>query len=179
MAKTSYSKAKGRSNTPGGFAGVPRAVIKTHDYQLLNGNSVKLLLELASQYRGSNNGDLTVAYSLLRERGFNSKDTITRAMRELIKSGLVIKTREGVFTNPGGRCALYALAWQPIDECKDKGLDVAPTTTPPRKFSLEINRNPCPVYGQGSSLKSGRPRAKDSKGRFSSSLKSGRLTAVT
>ena len=49
----------------------------------------------------------------------------------------LVKTRTGQFTNPGGVCALYAITWQPIDECKGKKLHVAPTNTPPRKFSLE------------------------------------------
>ena len=34
---------------------------------------------------------------------------------------------------------LYALTWQPIDECRGKNLELSPTTTAPRKFSLEQN----------------------------------------
>ncbi len=53
---------------------------------------------------------------------------------------MIIKTRQGFFMNPGGRCALYALTWLPIDECQGKKLEVNSTTTPPRKFSMEQNK---------------------------------------
>jgi hypothetical protein len=110
---------------------------------------------LASQYRGNNNGDLTIAYSLLKDRGFKSKGTIERSRDELLNANLIIKTREGRFTNPGGVCALFALTWQAIDECDGK-LEVKSTTTPPRQFSLENNKTPRPETGHGSTSKQGR-----------------------
>jgi len=48
-----------------------------------------------------------------------------------------LKTRNGRFINPGARCALYALTWQPVDECIGKKLEISATKTPPRKFSVE------------------------------------------
>ena len=143
---------KNKQHIKGGFSGIPRVVMDHPDYIGLSGNAVKLLNELARQYRGNNNGDLTVAYSLLKHRGFNSKDTIKLRVNELIAAGLVIKTREGRFANPNGVCALYALTWQPIDECGGR-LEVSETTVPPRKFSLENNKTPRPETGQGSSQK--------------------------
>jgi len=118
------------------FAGIPRIVMDTDDYKNLNGNAVKLLLELAYQYRGTNNGDLSAAYSQMKSRGFRSKETLTNALKSLQVANLIVRTREGQFTNPGGRCALYALTWQPIDECNSK-LDMNTTRTPLRKFSME------------------------------------------
>ncbi len=164
--------------TKGGFAGIPRLVMDSSDYLNLSGNAVKLLIELCRQYRGNNNGDLTIAYSLLKHRGFNSKDTIKRASKELLAANMIVLTRTGRFTNPNGRCALYALSWQPIDECGGK-LEVNSTTTPSRKFSLENNKTPRPETGHGSSLKQVREQARNSKGQYSSSLKQGRLTVVT
>ena len=41
--------------------------------------------------------------------------------------------------NPGARCALYAIAWQSIDECKGK-IDVRPTLRPPRAFPSRTNK---------------------------------------
>jgi len=170
-------RSKGRSDYPGGFAGIPRMVMKHPDYQNLSGGAVKLLVELAGQYRRGNNGDLTAAYSVLRKRGFGSKGAISRAVQELQKAGMIIQTRAGRFINPGGHCALYALTWQPIDECPGKGLEVEPTTTPPRKFTLE-NKKPGPQRGLGSVHKPGRPRPRDEEGRFSSVHKPGRLRVV-
>ena len=62
---------------------------------------------------------------------------------------LIIRTREGVFLNPGGRCALYALAWLPIHDCPGKALEVLPTTTPPLKLSMLKNKMPGPVSVPG------------------------------
>jgi len=86
---------KGKQYIKGGFSGIPRIVMDHLDYLNLSGNAVKLLNELARQYRGNNNGDLTVAYSLLKNRGFNSKGTVERSRDELLKVELIIKTREG------------------------------------------------------------------------------------
>lgn len=179
MAKAKKSKYA----IKGGFSGIPRVVMDHPDYLNLSGNAVKLLNELARQYRGNNNGDLTLAYSLLKNRGFRSKGTIERNRDELIQARLVTKTREGRFANPRGVCALYALTWHPIDECNNK-LDVNPTIRPPRQFSvenisLENNKNPRPTIGHGSPSKQGRQREKDSQGRYVSPSKQGRLTVVT
>ena len=116
------------------FAAIPRGVMDNPDYKSVSGNGVKLLVELAYQYRGYNNGDLTTAFSVLKNRGWSSRQTIDRAKKELLKHGLILQTREGKFLNPGGRCALYALTWLPVDECQGKDLEVKPTNTPPRTF---------------------------------------------
>lgn len=129
--------AKGRGGAPGGFAGIPRIVMDHSDYQGLSFTCKALLLDMAYQYRGNNNGDLTVVFAVLKRRGWKREATINNAVKKLLAANLVILTREGRFSNPGSRCNLYALTWQPVDECKGKGLEVQPTTTPPRKFSME------------------------------------------
>ena len=156
---------KAKNSIKGSFSGIPRVVMDHPDYKNLSGNAVKLLNELARQHRGHNNGDLTMAYSLLKDRGFKSKGTIERARDELLNANLIIKTREGRFTNPGGMCALYALTWQAIDECGGK-LEVNSTTTPPRKFSLENSKIPRPEIGHGSTSKQGRQRQRNEQGQY-------------
>jgi len=122
------------------FNGIPRIVIHSKDYKNLPGNAVKLLMAIIHQYRGRNNGDLTAAYSVMKRWGFNSKQTLSNAINALLGAGLIVRTRTGRFMNPGGVCALYALAWQPVDECPGKRLEMEATNTPPRKFSLEQNK---------------------------------------
>ncbi|NVJ48576.1 MAG: hypothetical protein HWE07_15685 [Cytophagia bacterium] len=127
---------KGRFASPsGGFANLPRVVLASADYVQLSFSAKALLVELAQQYRGSNNGDLTAAEHILKKRGFRSKTTILKAINELIRFNLVVKTRQGKFLNPGGVCSLYALTWLPIDECNGKH-DMKPTIGPYRKFRL-------------------------------------------
>ena len=151
------------------FAGIPRIVMENPDYVNLSYSSKALLFELAYQYRGKNNGDLTVAWGVMSKRGFKSKETLGRLTDQLLRSNLVLRTREGRFTNPGGVCALYALTWQPIDECSGKGLEVKSTITAPRLFSKEINKTPGPENGLGSVHKLVRGRSRDGQGRYSSS----------
>lgn len=161
----SYGKSKGRKEKRR-FAAIPHAVLDHPDYMKLKGGAVKLLNELVRQYNGKNNGDLTVAYSLLKNRGFNSKDTIGKAKNELLEAGLIVQTRQGRFINPGSKCDLYALAWHSIDECPAKGLEMKSTRSPYRQFSLE---KPSPKTGTDSNQKTGRQRARGENGRFISS----------
>ena len=138
MAKTRLN-IKGRRNQ-GRFMGIPHIVLENPDYYNLSTKSKALLIEIAYQYNGKNNGDMTVARKILKARGWNRNATITSAIKELMTANLIVRTREGFFQNPSSRCALYALSWHPIDVCDGKDLDVSPTITPPRKFSLERNK---------------------------------------
>ncbi len=132
----SRHKVKGRKES-GRFTLLPHAVLNTDDYIGLSTKSKALLVDLAYQYNGKNNGDLTAAMAILRDRGWKRDATISVAVKELMNADLIIRTREGKFQNPHSRCALYAIAWHPIDECIGKDLEVGSTRTPPRKFSLE------------------------------------------
>jgi hypothetical protein len=91
-----------------------------------------LLLDIARQYNGSNNGDLSATLTTLNQRGWTSNSKLRRALAILLDSELIILTRQG------GRhqCHLYALSWESIDDCKGK-LDIGSTTTPPRPISMQ------------------------------------------
>lgn len=121
MKQRSRSKHKGRQES-GPFLALPRAVLNSENYRALSAKAVKLLVDLGSQYSGSNNGDLSAAWRLMQPRGWRSRDTLTMALAELLQFGLIEKTRQG------GKncCSLYAVTWHAIDDCKGK-LDVAPT----------------------------------------------------
>ena len=137
-------KSKGRKGG-GRFAGIPHSVMNHPDYLRLSANSVRLLLEMARQYNGHNNGDLTAAWTIMRERAFKSKTTLAKLLRELEAKGFLICTRQWRFLNPGSRCALFALTWLAIDECPGKNLEVKATRTPPRLFTADIIKMPCPA----------------------------------
>ena len=111
-----------------GFFSLPNKLLACEDFISLKGNSIKMLIDIGSQYKGRNNGDLCASLSVLRSRGWNSNQQITKALKELLDKNLIMLTRQGGF-NMGPN--LYAITWQPIDECGGK-LDVKPTRTPPR-----------------------------------------------
>ena len=127
--------ARSKHKQKASFAGIPRVVMECPDYTNLSGSAIRLLVELACAYKGGNNGDLSPAWTLMKERGFRSKATLTRAIKELVAAEMIMLTRQGQFIK--NRAGLYALTWASIDECAGKQLDESPTRTPPRNFSLE------------------------------------------
>lgn len=129
-------KTSGRRES-GRFTGIPHAVMHHSDYIALSYTAKSLLFELALQYNGYNNGDLTAAWSILSKRGWNSKSTLVKALRELIERGFVIRSRTGWFSNPGSRCALYAITWNAVDDCYSKNLEISSTITPIRSFKVK------------------------------------------
>ena len=133
-------RRKTKTGSKRGHIRIPHIVMDNDDYRNLPPNAIKLLNALVYQYRGKNNGDLTAAFTYMQHFGFKSKETLHRAIRQLLEAKMIIKTRQGFFMNPGGRCALYALTWLPINECQGKKLEVNSTATPPRKFSMEQNK---------------------------------------
>ena len=108
MARTKFKGSK--YNEP--FVGIVRSVFDSPAFLALSPHACKLLLELAGQYRGDNNGNLTVAWSVVNKRGWRSRTTLWRCKDELIQAGFVFVTRRGHFPST---CELLALTWFPLD----------------------------------------------------------------
>jgi|LauGreDrversion4_2_1035121.scaffolds.fasta_scaffold3067143_1 hypothetical protein len=75
------------------YAGIPHAALDSVAYQGATMSARCLLMELARQHNGSNNGHLQPSQKYLFKRGWKSADTIFRAKEELIRRRLVILTR--------------------------------------------------------------------------------------
>ena len=108
------------------FVMFPLDVLNHETFRTLSPRATKLLIDIAAQYRGNNNGDLSATLSLMRERGWNSSDQLDKAKKELVGKDVIRVARQGGLN----KCNLYALTWFPIDECKGK-LDIVSTTTAP------------------------------------------------
>jgi hypothetical protein len=120
----------------GTFVQVLHCVMDSENWTRCGGSAIRLLLELARQYNGHNNGDLCASISVLKRRGWRSSDVLNRALAELRHYGFIELTRQGGLHRP----SLYALAWKRIDPCGGK-LEVAPTTTASHTY-----RAPKPKY---------------------------------
>lgn len=116
---------------------IPQSVYDNPDFMNLSGSALRLLIDMAIQYNGSNNGDLTAAMGHMKNRGWTSEGGLSKAVKELQDARLLIRTREGRFKPR--MCALYAITWHSIDECQGKHLQVEPTASAPRKFSMEAS----------------------------------------
>ena len=101
------------------FASIPRYVIDTKAFMSLRGNSVKLLVLLASQYKGNNNGDLIITHSFYKTF-FKSSQTMYAARDELEQKGFIATNSYGGMSYGGYKQpSLYALTWLPVDDFLD------------------------------------------------------------
>jgi hypothetical protein len=121
MGKKRFKDAQAKREG-GDFVALPCVVIRSHSFVQLSPHAVKLMIDLLSQYKGNNNGDLCASWTLMRPRGWKSKETLNKALKELLGRDWLEVTRQG------GRhkATLYALTFYAIDDCKGK-LDVQAT----------------------------------------------------
>ena len=122
MSPKSLYRHKGRRES-GSFLLLPHAVMDSSAWRQCNGTAIKLLLDMARQFNGHNNGDLCAAATVLPGL---APETRTRALRELRHYGLLLLTRQGGLHGP----SLYALTWKPLNDCGGK-TDTGATVTPP------------------------------------------------
>lgn len=106
---------------PGQFFPLPVDLIRSQSFSRLSPYAVKLLMDLIAQWNGYNNGDLCATWTLMKQRGWRSKETLNKALKELTARDFIVLTRQG------GRhkASLYGFTCINIDECGGK-LDVQP-----------------------------------------------------
>lgn len=136
-------RAKGRRESSS-FIPIPHDILESEEYAQLSKNAAVLVfLDLYGQFRGSNNGDFTAAWTVMRKRGWKSKDTLYGAINEALAAGWIIKTRQG----GKNKCSLYAVTWKPIDECGGK-LDMCATKVASADWKrISKNKNGGPPAG--------------------------------
>ena len=125
----------------GAFLRLPLSVLNSRAYLDAGPHARMLLLDLAAQYKGDNNGDLAASWTLMQRRGWRSKETLTAAKRELIALELIVETRMGARPN---KASLYACTWWALDECGGK-LELLPKHFPRGAYRL---RDPVPQPGR-------------------------------
>jgi hypothetical protein len=104
--------------------------LKHPDFAMLSPRATKLLLDVAVEYNGKNNGDLNAVLSRLKNRGWNSSSQLSKAKVELLERGMIVETRQGgLIVGP----SLYALSWLDLDDCGGK-LDLNPAIFKRRSF---------------------------------------------
>ena len=96
----------------GGFLALPHALLHSPAFRSLSYKAVKLLLDIASQFNGKNNGDLCAAWKIMVARGWKSEQTLQVAKNELLQAGMIAETRKGRRPNV---CSLYGITWQPLN----------------------------------------------------------------
>ena len=95
-------------------------ILNSPAYIDLSFSARALLIEVIRCYRGNNNGSIFISMGILKERGF-SKNTASKAFRELTSHGMLYMTKRGGKINGG--CSTYAITWQRINRTNNQFLN--------------------------------------------------------
>lgn len=126
------------------FAMIPEKVAHSEAFCSLTASAHRLLVLALTKYHGKNNGDIALTRSDLKSFGFNSQDTLTRSIKQLLDTGLLVLTRQGGIAGGGKRANLYAFGWLDIPE--NSKLDiVTPTSALDGWASFKIKHKHRPV----------------------------------
>ena len=143
----------------GQILAIPRNVKRSEAFKACSPLARALLIELADQHNGGNNGRLHLSYVYMREQGFRSKDQIAKGRDELIARNLITLTRQGGLPvrNGGkttfGGASWFALTWLRISNFV--GLDVSPNQYHPGAWSrpCQLPNRPQPEALKASQIK--------------------------
>jgi len=146
MAKKERYQKSGRD--AGGFIALPWQVIDSPAFLRLTPYGKALLIDIARQYTGHNNGALRCGRAYMAERGWKSNDMLTKAKRELLEAELLFETVKGCRPN---KASWYAVTWQVLDKLDgfDAGTTAAFKRGAYRKTVMSLDR---PTVLKGSPL---------------------------
>lgn len=115
MANGRNPKRRGHdtSRDPGGFVALPWSVLDSRAYLGLSHPARALLLEVARQLHGDDNGRLLLSRAHLLPRGWKSADVIQRAKQELLDAELIFETVKGQRPN---KASWYAVTWHSLSK---------------------------------------------------------------
>ncbi|RZA06563.1 MAG: hypothetical protein EOP02_38200 [Proteobacteria bacterium] len=142
MARSDRSK-RSSGRDAGGFVALPWAVLDSPAFLKLSHPAKALLLELARQCHGDDNGRLLLSRVHLASRGWKSADVIQRAKTELLEAEFVFQTVQGCRPN---KASWYAVTWHKLGKLQgfDPGIERAF-----RQGAYRKNDVLCPSPGQG------------------------------
>ena len=123
--------ASKRDDPNGAVTLIPHYVLNSLAYKTLSGSAVRLLIDITMQYNNRNNGALLASFRHMSEkRGWVSKGTLNKALVELQKRQLIVKTVQGRMPN---KANWFAIGWCALDEIKH--LDIKTQEFPRGKYA--------------------------------------------
>lgn len=114
-----------KSNGAGRFARVPLTVLATPAVITLEHAAFRIMVLLAAQYTGYNNGALGITRDQAAQNGIGSNRTLYGALRELEARGLLERTYHASRVPP--RPTMYALTWVSVDDTEYSKSERLPT----------------------------------------------------
>lgn len=116
-------KRRDTGRDPGGFVALPWRVLDSAAYMGLSPTAKALLLEVARQFRGDDNGRMLLSRVYMATRGWYSAGVIQQAKTELLAAGLIFQTVMGY--RPA-KASWYAVTWRKLDKIPgyDSGTEI-------------------------------------------------------
>jgi hypothetical protein len=118
------------------YVSIDDAVFNSVAFKTLPAQAAKLWLDLRTQFNGRNNGRIVATLSKLRQRGWNSNDTLKRARDELVRRGLLRYTRR-CGPNVFHRASMLAFTDLPIPDNEEEGVGASGATHDYKKWQPE------------------------------------------
>ncbi|MGK2926496.1 MAG: hypothetical protein ACSLE2_12845 [Lysobacterales bacterium] len=104
----------GRKKNGGRFAMLPLALLQHVCVRTLTHAAFRLLVLLAGEYNGRNNGALGITAGQAEKAGFSNQRTLYRSFRELEQRGLIVRTYPASRVPP--RPTMWSITWQSVDD---------------------------------------------------------------
>lgn len=112
---------------------IPITLLRHPNFTRLSPYANKLVMDLARQFSGFNNGYLCASWALMKDCGWRSSHTVQLAMLECEHYRILKRTRQGGLNKP----TLHGFTFRRIDEKHGKPLDVRPTMVPSNEWKEE------------------------------------------
>jgi hypothetical protein len=141
------SRYKAQTRDAGAFVALPFTVLDSEAYRGLSVHARALLIEIARQLRGDNNGMLLCSRAYMLTRGWKSSDMLMKCKAELLNARLLHQTVMGHRPN---KASWYAVTWYGLDKLDGFDHDLA------RTFERSSYKNVAP----GATLAGRAPRAR-------------------
>lgn len=110
--KANGENRRDKKRIDGRFFALPIDTLQSAAYRSLSHTARSLLIDIASQYMGENNGRLRASMKSLRALGWKSADVVARAKKELLQAELIYETVMGCRPN---KASWYAVTWADLD----------------------------------------------------------------
>lgn len=110
------SRKSKQKRDDGPFVALPNVVIDSEGFRSVGYAGRALLIDIARQYRGDNNGTLLASRAYMLQRGWNSSDVLARAKADLLRARLIHETFKGHRPN---KASWYACTWWKLDRHPD------------------------------------------------------------
>jgi hypothetical protein len=101
----------------------------------LSSSAIRLYVDMRLKLMSFNNGNIEAVFSELRHRGWNSKTTMHRALRELETLGFIERTRQGGIASMSKVCSLYRFTDQDAFAFEKQDVKACKATHDYRRFT--------------------------------------------